>query len=121
MSKREVVSIALLGLNLPIVFLGLIDPLEGGLALMLAGVVFAAALVIGKVKPPIYLWVSYAAALLIGILTIVAALTIGREGPSEPMNPTVLIGMWVYRFAVVATLVSSLVFLVAQIRSRRAL
>lgn len=115
MARSRLVSIILLGLNLPILFVGLIDPLEGGLALLLAGIVFGIALWVGKTKPPIYLWASYAAALLIGVLTIVAALTIGRQNPNEALNPTVLIGLWVYRLAVAANLVAALVFWLGQL------
>lgn len=118
MARSRLVSIILLGLNLPILFVGLIDPLEGGLALLLAGIVFGIALWVGKTKPPIYLWASYASALLIGVLTIVAALTIGRQNPNEALNPTVLIGLWVYRLAVAANLVATLVFWLGQIRKR---
>jgi hypothetical protein len=118
MARSRLVSIILLGLNLPILFVGLIDPLEGGLALLLAGIVFGIALWVGKTKPPVYLWASYAAALLIGVLTIVAALTIGRQNPNEALNPTVLIGLWGYRLAVAANLVAALVFWLGQIRNR---
>ena len=120
MAKSKLVSIILLGLNLPILVVGLIDPLEGGLALLLAGIVFGIALWVGKTKPPVYLWAGYAAALLIGVLTIVAALTIGRQNPNEPMNPMVLIGLWVYRLAVAGTLVSTLIFWTGLIRKQRA-
>ncbi|MEY4961340.1 MAG: hypothetical protein RLZZ249_37 [Actinomycetota bacterium] len=118
MAKSKLISIVLLGLNLPILFVGLIDPLEGGLALLLAGVVFAIALLVGRTKPPVYLWVSYLAAIVIGVLTIVAALTIGRQAPYEPLNPIVRIGVWVYRLAVAGTLVSTLIFWIGLIRQR---
>jgi uncharacterized protein YqfA (UPF0365 family) len=118
MAKSKLISIILLGLNLPILFVGLIDPLEGGLALLLAGVVFAIALLVGRTKPPVYLWVSYLAAIVIGVLTIVAALTIGRQAPYEPLNPIVRIGVWVYRLAVAGTLVSTVIFWIGLIRQR---
>lgn len=120
MARSKLISIILLALNLPILIVGLIDPLEGGLALLLAGAVFAIALLVGKTKPPVYLWASFLAAVLIGTLTIVAALTIGRQAPYEPLNPIVRIGLWVYRLAVAGTLVSTVIFWIGLIRQQRA-
>ncbi len=119
MEKSKLTSIVLLGLSLPILFMGLIDPLEGGIALLMAGVVLTVGFWVGKTKPPTYLWASYSAALIIGVLTIVAALTFGRQQPGQGLNPTVLIGLWAYRLAVVASLLATLIYWVGLIRKWR--
>jgi len=59
-------------LAVPIVFVGLIDPLEGGIALILAGFVYLVAFLVGGRKPTKFLWISYLSAIVIG--AIVAAL-----------------------------------------------
>lgn len=118
MARSKLISLILLGLNLPILFVGLIDPLEGGIALLIAGAIFAFALFLGRTKPPVYLWVSYLVAFLVGVLTLIAAITIGRQGPYEGLDPLVRVGLWVYRLAVAGTLISAVVFWIGRLRQR---
>lgn len=116
MSARNVIGKVLLFLALPFVFLGLIDPLEGGLALIAATLVYLAAHLLLKQAPAKILWIPMLATLVIGGITIVFALTQDRTGATSPMNIQLIVGMWLYRAAVVAALVGGLVTAIRSLR-----
>lgn len=109
MKFRSVAGKSLLVLVLPFVFLGLIDPLEGGLALIAATFIYALAFWLLRKAPSRWLWIPFLATLLIGGGTILLAIFGGREGEFGPMPPPLIIGLWLYRAAVVAALIGALV------------
>ena len=115
---RQLASIGLFLLALPLVFLGVIDPLEGGLALIAALLVYMVAFLLAGHGPSKVLWIPFVCAVAIGVLVLVLAIfgpdRVGAQGPFIPL----LIGNWVYRAAVIATLVGAVIPAVNAIRSR---
>lgn len=111
MRIRAIAASILLILAIPFVFLGLIDPLEGGIALSVAGVIYLAASVIAAKAPPRYVWIPYVIAMVIGALALVLAILdlndFQRDGPLWVFVRALL---WLYRVAVLVTLVGSVVF-----------
>jgi len=107
-------------LAVPVVFVGLIDPLEGGLALVVAALLYLAGFGLAKTLPARSLWIPFLIAVLIGVVTIRLALSgLGRQGPYEPTSPIVLVGVWAYRAAVLATLVGAVINAIAFLVGRR--
>jgi len=107
-------------LAVPIVFVGLIDPLEGGIALILAGFVYLVAFLVGGRKPTKFLWISYlsASAVVIGAIVLVFAI-FGMDRVSDrPEMIPLAIGNWIYRVAVLFTLAAALNTAILSFRKR---
>lgn len=95
----------LLGLAVPFIFIGLIDPLEGGIALVFALVMYLVAFSIRKTRPRKLLWIPLLTALLIGVATLtLAILELEFATQATGMPPLVIFGLWAYRLAVLVTL-----------------
>jgi hypothetical protein len=103
----------------PIVFLGLIDPLEGGLALLIAFSLGIAVRLLSRVRVPRLLWIALSATALLGATVLVLAIlrspeTQRAEGDSmviNPMLPTAIILVWIYRVGVIVTLVGTVMYI----------
>lgn len=110
----------LLVLAVPFVFVGLIDPLEGGISLLLAGVIYLIAFLLAGHGPRKYLWVPYLAAVIIGAIVLVLAIFgVDRvDSPDAGMGP-VVIGNWIYRVAVLITLTGAITAAILSFRARK--
>lgn len=108
MKSREIVAKVLFLLALPFVFLGLIDPLEGGLALIVAAVLYLIAFLLIKELPAKSLWIPFALSVLVGVLTILFVTVWDTREPQEPLNLVVRIGLWIYRALVAVTFVGAI-------------
>lgn len=118
---RLVIHRVLLLLAVPIVFVGLIDPLEGGIALILAGFVYLVAFLVGGRKPTKFLWISYLSAVVIGAIVLVFAIfaIFGMDRVSDrPEMIPLAIGNWIYRVAVLFTLAAALNTAILSFRKR---
>lgn len=112
MTTRIAMGKLLVVLALPLVFLGLIDPLEGGLALLAAVVAYAVAGWLLREWPPRYLWTWFVATLVVGVGTLAVAIVWNPLGPGtsepdtalNPMRGPLLIGLGIYRLLDVITL-----------------
>ena len=123
MRTRRIVAIVMAFLTLPFLLSGLIDPLEGGISLLVAivlGVVIWAA---ARVPVPKLLWISLIATVAVGALTLgVAALTVeeatGSGTATNPILPVVGL-VWLWRIGVLVVMVGAIVYLVRLFRSLR--
>lgn len=117
---------------LPVVFVGLIDPLEGGLALLLALALGIAMRLLSGVPVPRLAWISLAVTLALGILALILVTTrmptdaVREVGPDvaapNPINLAARVLLWAYRLGVLTTLVGTAVYVVrigAALRSLR--
>lgn len=122
MRPRIVISLILGVIALPVTAIGLIDPLEGGIALLIAiGLGVAVRLISGVTVPPMT-WIPVVATVAIGLLALVLAIIgmpsdVGQEtGPEasapNPLGGPVRILVWVYRLGVLAVLAGVVVYLV---------
>jgi hypothetical protein len=119
MQARILFSRALFVLALPFVLLGLIDPLEGGVSLALALVIYLAAFVLSKQKPIKLLWIPFVAAVLIGAGTIalaIANLDTSERGQGLPLQ--IIVAVWAYRLAVAVTMVGAVITVVRSFRTK---
>lgn len=122
MRGRLIVSLILGILVLPIAVVGLIDPLEGGLALIVAVLVGALIRVLSRVPVPRLAWMAMAATLAVGLVALILAVAgmPGEEsqvaGPEasapNPLSVTVRVLVWVYRVGVLVVLVGAIAYLV---------
>lgn len=102
---RVIVARSLFVASIPIVFLGLIDPLEGGIALLFSLVILSAAFFAAGYWPSKSLWIPFALAIAVGVLTLLLAIFgMDRVDNQPPMFPLIAL-LWLYRVMVVVTLV----------------
>ena len=114
---RTVFARVLLALAIPLTFVSLIDALEGGLVLLLVGVLLTVAFVLERHRPPKYLWIPYLVAFLLAVLTLVLAFTTRAFEPGPTAGPPLpVITQWFYRAAVLSLLVSTVVYFVRSFR-----
>ena len=130
MRLRLITSLILGIVTLPVIVVGLIDPLEGGLALLLALGLGVAVRLLSGVPVPRLLWIAMVATLAVGVLVL--ALVIGGEaseavrevGPEvtapNPLNLGARILLWVYRIGVLVVLIGAIVYLVRIAQALRA-
>lgn len=122
MSSRLVVSLILGIIALPVIFVGLIDPLEGGLALLVAVGLGVAVRLLSGVPLPRLAWISMLATVGVGILVLVLVIfavpseTVQEVGPEvtapNPLNAGARILLWVYRLGVLLVLAGGVAYLV---------
>lgn len=119
-SQRDRVALVLFILGIPLLFLGLIDPLEGGIALLVAASVYWLAFRRLGEPPPRFFWIPFAVTVLIGVLLLIS-LTI--FDPNQPVSgripPPIIIGLWIYRLSALITVVSGIAVVLRQMSSRR--
>ena len=125
MRVRQIIGLALVVLDLPILFIGLIDPLEGGIALLVGLLVGFVARLVSSVPVPRYSWIALAATFAIGIVALVIAIFAApvetAEGVANPVlaNSALRILVWVYRLGVLATLAGAVWYAVRIVQAMR--
>lgn len=119
-ATRVIISRVLLLTPVPLVAIGLIDPLEGGISLLIAGAVYLIAFLVSGDRPKKILWVPYLVAVLLGATQLILAFTLRAltEPGSNPIFP-LAIGNWVYRAAVLVLLVGAIITAVAEFKKTR--
>ena len=70
MFTRLVIAMVVAVLNVPIILLGFIDPLEGGIALVVAAGVAAVVWLVSAVAPPRLAWISWLVTMAVGVSAI---------------------------------------------------
>ena len=102
---RKFLARALLIAALPLVFFGLIDPLEGGVALLFALATLTAAYLFAGYKPNKTLWIPFLLAIVVGAITLLFAILGLDRGNNQPSMIPLIAMVWVYRVIVLATLI----------------
>lgn len=109
---KVIAARVLLFLALPFVFVGLVDPLEGGISLLIAGGIYAIAFWLLGRRPKRLLWVSYVVSIVLGAIVLGYAMFIYfTQGDQETLDRFVVGGNWFYRVAVLATLAGGILAL----------
>ncbi|TXN31895.1 hypothetical protein [Lacisediminihabitans profunda] len=120
--SRIIIALVLAAVAIPLLVLGLIDPLEGGLALVGVVVLGVAVRLLSKVRVPRLAWISIIATVAVGALTIVLAVT-ARPQPAvggtvaSPVSGVILGLLWVYRLGVLSTLAGGVLYIVRLVGS----
>jgi len=131
MRPRLIASLILGIVTLPVLFVGLVDPLEGGIALLIALGLGVGVRLLSAVPLPRLTWISMLATIGVGILALVLALVqmpfeavqeVGPEATApNPLSAGVRLLVWVYRLGVLVVLVGGVVYLVRIGRALRTL
>lgn len=122
MRPRLITSLILGIVALPVIFIGLVDPLEGGIALLVAVGLGVGVRLLSGVPLPRLLWIAMVTTVGVGILALVLAViampteTVQEVGPEvtapNPLNAGVRILLWVYRLGVLVVLAGGVFYLV---------
>lgn len=120
--SRLIASLILGIITLPVIFVGLIDPLEGGLALLVGVGLGVAVRLLSGVPLPRLVWISMLATLGVGILVLALVIfavpseTVQEVGPDvtapNPLNAGARMLLWVYRLGVLLVFAGGVVYLV---------
>jgi hypothetical protein len=121
MRTRRIIAIVLAVLTIPLLVFGLIDPLEGGIALLIAIALGAVVWALARVPLPKLLWISLIATVAVGALTLGLAI-LNLEEPNgtgtaaNPMLPLAALN-WVWRAGVLVVLAGAVLYVVRLFRS----
>jgi hypothetical protein len=121
---RAITSIALAVVAAVIMVFGLIDPLEGGLALLVATALLIVVRLVSQVPLPKLTWIPLLTAIVLGVTTLALAIFASRPEAADgrvanPLGGGVLVLLWGYRLAVLVAIVGMVVYLVRLIRAVR--
>ena len=76
MKFRKIAAVIVGALVVPVFILGLMDPVEGGMALLVGGLVVAVIRLLAPVPIPRLEWGAWSSAVSIGIVTLVLAVSV---------------------------------------------
>lgn len=121
---RAIVGLIVAVLTIPLLILGLIDPLEGGVALLAAAILIAGTRLVSKVPIPRLEWISWLVAMLVGIAAIAWAMlerAAQNQAPGgiEGLPIGVIVMLVIYEIAVVVTVAGGVQYVVRLARSVR--
>lgn len=120
MRGRHWAGLVLSVLTMPPLVLSLIDPLEGGMALLVAGVMLTMTRLIGNVPLPRLTWVAWVTAAVCGAVALAGAVIrwneLGGMGP-EGMPWWIVVPLIAYEVAAVLTIVGGGWYVVRHIRT----
>jgi len=123
MRIRHIAAGVVAAMALPVLALGLIDPLEGGMALLVAGALVLGTWLISRVPVPRLEWIAWLVAIVVGVLTIALAVTLPEESRSTgeggllSLSPWLIAGLVSYETAVLATIAGGVQYVVRLIRA----
>jgi len=72
MRARQIIGLCLGVITVPVLVAGLLDPLEGGLALLVGGFLLLVTFVVSRVAVPRLAWMGWASAVGLAVVTLVA-------------------------------------------------
>jgi hypothetical protein len=124
MRTRQITGLVLVILTIPALVLGLLDPLEGGIAMLVAGALILTTRLVSRVEVPRVEWIAWFASVVTGAAAIAGATwinvqrgyVIGGPGAQPWWVIALVIG---YEVGVVVTLVGGVQYLVRQVRAVR--
>lgn len=118
---RRIAGAVVAVVMVPFLALGLLDPLEGGMALLVALGLGLAAWALSLVPVPRFAWVPALAAVVLGVAALVVAAATNREeasGQQDISVPTAVLAVG-YELAALATLVGGVRYAVRVVRAAR--
>lgn len=124
MRTRRIIAIVLAFITLPLLVFGLIDPLEGGIALLAAIALGVVVWALARVPLPRLLWISLIVTVALGALTLgLAMLNIeeatGDGTATNPVLPVIAL-LWAWRVGVLVVLAGAVLYIVRLFQSLRA-
>lgn len=123
MRARRIIGAVIACVMVLVLVPGLIDPLEGGIALLLGGILAGFAWILGRTPLPRLGWISWLAAVGVGVLAIAIAVltdpgTRAQEGLAG-LPPILLLLLAGYEAAVLLTIAGGVRYAIACIQRAR--
>ncbi|WP_448002187.1 hypothetical protein [Agromyces bauzanensis] len=123
MRTRRIIAIIVAIAALPLLVFGLIDPLEGGIALLAAIVLGVVVWALARVPLPKLLWISLIATVALGALTLGLAMlgveeATGDGTATNPIFPLIWL-LWLWRAGVLVVLAGAVLYIVRLFQSLR--
>ncbi len=120
MQVRRWSGLVLSVLAMPLLVLGLIDPLEGGIALLAAGAMLAITRLVGQVPLPRLVWVAWVTAAAFGAIALTGAIL--RWEQERGVGPKglpwwIVVPLIAYEIAVLLSIVGGGWYVVRHIRA----
>ena len=72
MRMRQIVGLILGILTVPVLIVGLMDPIEGGVALLVGGALLVIVFLVSRVPVPRFLWIAWLSAVAFGAASLIA-------------------------------------------------
>lgn len=122
MHTRHIVGLILTILTIPFLLLGLIDPMEGGLAMLVAGLLVLATWLVSRITVPRLEWIAWAATAVVGAAAVTVGTLLwqaGVTGPGRPIPWWVWVLIGAYEAGVLTTLAGGVQYLVRHVRVLR--
>lgn len=124
MTGRKIAAIVLGAISVPLMVLGLVDPLEGGISLVAAIVLIVVARLLAATAAPRLLWIPSVVAVALGAAALAVALfsppRVGADGTvtrSGDLAVTMLV--WGYRLAVLVVVAGAVLYVARLVRATR--
>ena len=122
MHARHVIGLVLAILTIPVVALGMFDPLEGGMAMLAAGVLVLVTWLTSRVPVPRLEWISWVATMTAAVISLTSAVllrTAEVTGPGLGL-PWWLVGLIaLYEAGVVVTFAGGIWYCLRLLRTVR--
>ncbi len=115
MHTRHVIGLVLAILTIPVLALGLFDPMEGGVAMLVAGLLILGTWLVSRVPVPRLEWMSWAATVGVAMVAIASAVvswTTEGTGPGRNVPWWLVTLIALYELGVVVTFVSGILYAV---------
>ena len=120
-TARHVIGLVLAVLTVPLVVIGLIDPLEGGVAMLVAGALVLVTWLVSRIPVPRLEWIAWTATTTLAVITVGIASVLWNQGITQTQG--LAWWMWgligVYTIGVLATLAGSIQYIVRHVRALR--
>ena len=121
LTARHAIGLVLAVLTIPLVLLGLIDPLEGGVAMLVAGALLLVTWLVSRVPVPRLEWIAWTATTSLAVVTVAIASVLWNQGITQQQG--LAWWMWgligVYTAGVLATLGGGIQYLGRHVRVLR--
>ena len=124
---RLILSLILGIVTVPVLFFGLVDPLEGGIALLVGLGIGVGVRLTSAVPLPRLTWIAMLATIAVGVLALILAVAgmpspeVQEVGPDvtapNPLNAGVRMLVWIYQIGVLVTLAGWIIYLVRMARA----
>jgi hypothetical protein len=125
MRVRHTIALVLSILTVPVLALGIIDPMEGGMAMLAAGILILVTWLVGRVPVPRLEWIAWVSTVAVGAVALGAAMVLwdaGITGPGGQGLPWWLVVLLVaYELGVVVTFAGGIWNVVRHIATLRTL
>lgn len=104
--SKGLISKALLFVAIPALILGLFDPLEGGLGLLIATAIYTVAFGLIRSKPPRTLWIPLASTVVFAALTVAVAVLVSETSQAEGLPGYLIAMIVIYELGAFVTLLA---------------